>query len=43
MLKKARIVVKIVLASSVVVTASLTVADIVLCCLDMSRQHRRHH
>ena len=42
MLKKARVVVKIVLASSVVTTAGLAVADIVLSCLDMTRRHGRH-
>ena len=42
MLKKARIIVKIVLAASVVMTAGLAVADMVLFCLDTSRRHGRH-
>ncbi len=42
MLKKARIITMIVLASSVVVTAGLAVASLVLACLDLSRRHSRH-
>ena len=41
MLKKARIITMIVLASSVMVTAGLTVASLVVTCLDLSRRHIR--
>ena len=41
MLKKARIVSMIVLAASVVVTAGLAVANLVLACLDLGRTRER--
>mgnify|MGYP001085253716 FL=1 len=41
MLRKARIITMIVLAASVVMTAGLAVASLVLCCLDLSRRHGR--
>ncbi len=41
MLKKARIITMIVLAASAVLTAGLTVASLVLACLDLSRRGRR--
>lgn len=41
MLKKARIITMIVLAASVVMTAGLAVASLVLSCLDLSRRHSR--
>lgn len=41
MLKKARIITMIVLAASVVLTAGLAVANLVLTCLDLSRRGRR--
>lgn len=43
MLKKARIITMIILAASVVMTAGLTVASLVLACLDLANRHSRHH
>ena len=41
MLKRARIITMIILGASVVMTAGLTVASLVLSCLDLSRRHIR--
>ncbi len=39
MLKKARIITMIILAASVMMTAGLAVANLVLACLDLSKRH----
>ena len=41
MLKKARIITMICLAGSVVVTAGLVIANLVLACLDLSKTKER--
>ena len=41
MLRKARIITMILLAASVVLTAGLAVASLVLSCLDLGRRHGR--
>ena len=41
MLKRARIITMIILAASVVMTAGLAVANLVLACLDLGSRHSR--